>query len=157
MAAPRIRRAVPGDRERLAELWIDLIDHHRRLDLDYPPTPGLREAIRRELERGLRSPECRVWIAEDGSGFLFAEVDPAAGAGRAAAGATGWIHELYVEPASRRRGVARALVKTAEAFFVERGVERASVRVETTNPAALEFWTRLDFAERSRILERALR
>jgi GNAT superfamily N-acetyltransferase len=151
----------------LLELWIDLIEHHRRLDPAYPGLPGIREVLLREIERGIERPGCRIWIADadaDGgpSGFLFAELDSGGhgSSGRADDGredgesAAGWIHELYVREPSRRRGVASALVDAAEAWLIERGAPRIRVRVEPANASGLGFWDARDFEERSRILER---
>jgi ribosomal protein S18 acetylase RimI-like enzyme len=155
LADPRVRPASSTDREALLGLWLDLVLHHRRLDPDYPSLPGIREALLAELERGLGSAGCQIWLAElDGTpvGFLFAEV--AGPEGPASGGGPGWIHELYVEPDWRRRGLGRALVDEASAFFDERGQSRFSVRVESANQEGLHFWRELGLEERARILEK---
>jgi len=98
---------------------------------------------------------CRLLVAErDGAriGFLFAEVEPPGAPAEAAA--SGWIHELFVAPEARGRGVARALVAQADAFFAANRVQRVSVRVESGNAEALRYWQDRGFAERARILER---
>ena len=151
----RIRAATPGDRACLVSLWLDLVAHHRRLDPDYPALPGIRDALEREVERGLAEPACRLWLAERAGeplGFLFAEIEatglPGSGGGLA------WIHELFVIPEARRRGVAGRLVEAALAFFAERGSTRSSVRVESSNSEGERFWLALGFSEKARILER---
>ena len=152
--AAEIRAAGSEDRDALLGLWLDLVSHHRRLDPHYPPVPGVREALLAEIERGLRASECRVWIGrlEAGAvGFLFAEVESPTSA--ALAGPS-WIHELYVQPDSRRRGVARALVEQATLFFAERGRPSFSVRVESANEQGLAFWRELGFEEKALILEK---
>lgn len=137
-------------------MWLELIDYHRRLDAMYPVVAGLREALRDEIERGLRGGPCRLLVAElEGAavGFLFAEVER--GSSRDAGGPrTSWIHELYVVPEQRRCGVGRALVEAAEGFFEEQGGGRLTVRVESSNEPGLRFWRNLRFAERARILEK---
>ena len=50
--------------------------------------------------------------------------------------------------------VAGQLLAESDAFFAARGVKRVSVRVESSNAPALEFWARRGFGERARILER---
>lgn len=150
MSAPvRVREATSDDVDNVVGLWIDLIAYHRSLDPDYPSLPSLRETLLAETSRGLRSKQCRVLVAESAAGFAFTEVDA-----RPGVASVGWIHELWVEPESRRRGVGRALVAAAEAFFDEGGGARLSVRVEGANREGLRFWERLGFAERARILER---
>lgn len=151
----RIVRATPATRDAVLALWSDLVEHHRALDAAYPVPKQLAPALARELDRGLSDASCAIWLAEreEPLGFLFAEVetppDPDAGHDGLA-----WVHELYVVPAARRSGVARALVAEALAFFEVRGVGRASVRVETKNDVGREFWSAHGFVEKARILER---
>ncbi|HTO68688.1 MAG TPA: GNAT family N-acetyltransferase [Myxococcota bacterium] len=150
-----IRSARAEDREALVALWLDLVEHHRRLGTADAPAPSLRAALAEELARGIARERCRVLVAErDGAhvGFLFAEVEPAGRAGEPPA--AGWIHELWVVPGERRNGIAAALVREADAFFAARGVRRVSVRVESANADALEYWARRGFVERARVLER---
>lgn len=108
-----------------------------------------------ELARGIARSRCCVRVAErDGArvGFVFAEAESASRPGEAPP--SGWIHELWVVPAERRRGVAAALLAEADAFFAARGVSRVSVRVESANADALRYWSRRGFGERARVLER---
>jgi GNAT superfamily N-acetyltransferase len=146
----RVRAALPTDRARLHELWIDLIEYHQELDPDYRTVSGVPEAVLGEIDRALASPTCRLLVAErDGRvvGFLFGEIQreqprPA------------WIHELYVESPARRRGIAAGLVDTAERWFDSEKAEQVFVRVETANRGGLDFWKARGFGDRARILER---
>jgi GNAT superfamily N-acetyltransferase len=149
----KVRRASGQDRKRLLDLWLDLIEHHRRLDPRFPGLPGIREVLLGEIARGLERPSCRIWIAELEDrpvGFLFAELE----AGSPTEAGAAWIHELYVSGDRRRRGVASRLVEAAEAWFVEAEAGCVRVRVEPGNEAGLAFWGARGFAEKSRILER---
>jgi GNAT superfamily N-acetyltransferase len=150
-----VRGARGDDHAAILELWLALIEHHRRLAPLAPPTPGLREVLASEIRRGTERQRCRLLVAESGGerlGFLFAEVEPAGAPGDGSP--AGWIHELFVVPDARSRGIARALVAEADAFFAARGVQRVSVRVESGNAEALRYWQERGFAERARILER---
>jgi len=154
--AVRIRLATPRDTDALVSLWLGLVEHHRRLDPEYPLLPGLREQLRREIERGIRVESCEISLAEvegRACGFLFAELE--GGRDALATGAdTAWIHELFVVEEARGRGVGRALVARADRFFQFHGGPRTAVRVESANRDALAFWNHLGFAERARVLER---
>ena len=136
-------------------LWLNLISHHRALSDEYPVLPGIAAVISSELRRAAARDSCRLFVAElEGElvGFVFAEIE--GGAGPGAEPAPAWVHELWVEPAERERGVAAQLLAESDAFFAARGVKRVSVRVESSNAPALEFWARRGFGERARILER---
>jgi GNAT superfamily N-acetyltransferase len=152
--AIELRGARASDRQRLAEMWTALVEHHRQLDPGYPVPPGLRAALNQEIERGLARPSCRIALACRGGhavGFIFCEVATESRHGDGEY--SGWVHELWVEPPARRGGVASALVECARAFFRERDATRAGVRVEASNPAALAFWRKLGFAPRAHVLE----
>jgi len=134
-------------------MWLALVEHHRQLDPLYPLPPGLRAGLRAEIDRGLSRPSCAIWLAQFGgapAGFCFAEAEPAAGPDDA--GAMGWIHELWVAPEHRGRGIGVALVRRALGFLAERG-NRVSVRVEAANAHALAFWRARDFRTRAHVLE----
>jgi ribosomal protein S18 acetylase RimI-like enzyme len=150
-----VRAARADDREAILALWLDLIEHHRRLSPEHASAPNLREVLASEIARGSSRARCRLLVAERGArriGFLFAEVE-ASGSPGDDAGA-GWIHELWVAPDERERGAANALLAEAEAFFAASSVRRVSVRVESGNADALRYWARRGFGDRARILER---
>ena len=151
----RIRVARRVEHPELLALWLNLISHHRALSADYPVLPGIASVISSELRRAAARDTCRLFVADlDGAlvGFVFAEIEGGHGPGEEPPPA--WVHELWVEPDARGRGIAAQLLAESDAFFAARGVARVSVRVESSNAAALEFWSRRGFGERARILER---
>ncbi len=129
-----MRRALGADRLALRSLWLELIEHHRGLDSEYPPPRGVESVLEREIERALTASDVRAFVADGESGaavgFLLAEITPEAG----------WVHELFVAPLERRVGVGRALLEQATAWFDVRDVHRRRVRVEQANATALSFW-----------------
>jgi GNAT superfamily N-acetyltransferase len=147
MRAPfAIRRAEPRDREPVLSLWLALVEHHRRLDRDYPELPGLQSSLDAEVDRAFFGSATRIYLAEqDGApiGFASAEIADR----RGAEGALGTIHELYVVPERRGNGVGRALVAAAEAWFGARAVGTRRVRVEISNPEALRFWHAVGYVD----------
>ena len=117
--------------------------------------PGVQAVIANELRRAAERGSCRLFVAElEGAlvGFVFAEIEGGAAPGGEPPPA--WVHELWVERDFRGRGIAARLLAESDAFFASRGVTRVSVRVESSNAPALEFWSRRGFGERARILER---
>jgi ribosomal protein S18 acetylase RimI-like enzyme len=137
------------------ELWLSLIEHHRGLSPEYRVLPGIASVIASEIRRAAARDSCRLIVAELEDrlvGFLFAEVE--SGGGSSAEPSPAWIHELWVEPEHREQGTAAQLLAESDAFFASRGVTRISVRVESSNVAARDFWAGLGFGERARIFER---
>jgi GNAT superfamily N-acetyltransferase len=113
----------------------------------------LRPGLRSEIDRGLLQGHCGIWLAQTGAapaGFCFAESEEQASPRDA--GGAGWIHELWVEPDWRRRGVGAALVRPALDFLARRA-SRISVRVEAANSDGLGFWSALGFRPRANVLE----
>lgn len=152
--APLISLATARQRDAVLDLWLELIEYHRRLDPSYPTLPALRETLGRELDRALRAARSRVFVADVSGaacGFLIAEIEADRPPG---SGGTCWIHEVYVREGLRRCGIGSALVARAEAFFQESSGGRRSVRVEARNRAAQRFWKRAGFSERARVLEK---
>jgi GNAT superfamily N-acetyltransferase len=150
------RSANASDTEPLLDLWVQLIDHHRRLSPELPGLRPTRASLLGEIERGLASAACRIFVAESEGrilGFLFAEADPP---GKSEEGGVGRIHETFVLPGHRGVGVGTALVRAAVDWVRDRGASRMSVRVEESNPEARLFWLQLGFADRARVLERPL-
>lgn len=64
------------------------------------------------------------------------------------AGLTAEIDELYVRPAQRGRGLAQALLDTAEARFVELGCTSVSLQLGRGNDAARRFYARHGYRAR---------
>jgi len=90
-----------------------------------------------ELTRHVRS--------EHGDGFLIAVRDGVV-VGSVIGGWDGWrggIYRLAVDPQARRRGIAKALVRTAESVLRQRGARRMSVLVERNEAHAVAFWDSL--------------
>lgn len=57
----------------------------------------------------------------------------------------GFLSDVWVEEAWRRRGVARALVEAAETWFREQGVARVELTVAAANAPGKAVWRRLGY------------
>ncbi|RAO42206.1 Acetyltransferase (GNAT) family protein [Micromonospora saelicesensis] len=60
-------------------------------------------------------------------------------------GRRGWILRLAVDPAHRRRGIARRLIGELENRFAALGCPRANLLVMPDNVDALQFWQTLGY------------
>ena len=133
-----IRRATEADEPVLRELW-------EEFEAEVPEPPGFGFAaetwdeiwpdVRRHMAEGV------VLVAEDDEGPV-GHVWTAAPHGRRA-----HVHDVYVRPRARRRGVARALLAETVTAVRALGAEWVSLHVVTTNRPALATWERLGFAE----------
>lgn len=61
-------------------------------------------------------------------------------------GHRGWVNYLGVDPASRRRGLGRALMIEAERLLREAGCPKINLQVRASNAEAIEFYRRIGFA-----------
>src|SRR5690349_18428463 len=116
-----IRDGCAEDAEEILDLW-------RRADAT-PSVTDTAEAVRGAIAH----PAARVVLAEaDGQliGSIIGTFD----------GWRGNIYRLAVDPAYRRRGVARALVEEVEHRLRQAGAKRVTALVERGHPEPVAFW-----------------
>lgn len=130
----KIRPAKQEDLETVRELWEALYlecpepDHERK---DWEDIAG-------DVRRGID--EHVALLAEDGGeavGFLLSHIRSPR---------IGYVSDLYVRPAQRRRGLAKALVSEA-ARRLE--CEIVTLDVDASNGSALAFYERIGFHRQS--------
>ena len=134
-----IRPATPAEAERL-------LDVMRRAFAEY---------------RGVLTPESSVFvetasvIAEKfaaGGGFLAVENERPIGCIIAEAkGEHGYLGRLAVEPAARRRGLARRLMLTGEDFIRDRGLKSVEVQVRIVLAGNIALFQSLGYRETVRL------
>lgn len=138
-ARPRRRRAravrpfVAADEPGVVALW-------QRVFPDARPWNAPRAILRRKrsLHDGL------VWVASaDGRvvGAVMAGYD----------GQRGWLYHLAVEPARRRQGIGRALVRAAERALRTRGCPKINLQILPDNREVIAFYHHLGWLEEERI------
>lgn len=60
-------------------------------------------------------------------------------------GHRGWVYYLAADPAQRRAGIGRALMRAAEDWLKARGVRKLELMVRSSNSAVLEFYGRIGY------------
>jgi ribosomal protein S18 acetylase RimI-like enzyme len=130
-----VRRAIADDLDTIRELWSELED-----EIGGPSwVRETWEEERADTERRLR--DAVVLLAEDEDGFVgYAALDyrdP-----RIAE-----LQSLYVRPAARRLGVARALLAEASAAARDRGYDHMKLDVLSSNQEARSVYERMGFSE----------
>jgi ribosomal protein S18 acetylase RimI-like enzyme len=129
-----IRKADKSDLELLRELWEEFqaevpeVDHYRETWAEALP----------DVERYVTDDVALV-AEEDGqpAGFALARPENAR---------VGYLSDVYVRPAFRRRGIARALMAAASAAL---GSELLSLTVDVANEEARTVYRRLGFRDES--------
>jgi ribosomal protein S18 acetylase RimI-like enzyme len=123
-----VRRATSEDIDRIAPLF----DSYRQFYGQAPALDRAREFLLERFERG----ESTVLLAEDerGSAVGFAQLFPTFSS--VALARTFVLNDLYVAPEARRRGVARALLRSAVAFGKGQRAVRITLSTQVGNSAA---------------------
>ncbi|HEX7044567.1 MAG TPA: GNAT family N-acetyltransferase [Burkholderiales bacterium] len=106
------------------------------LEREFPGDRLTRRSLRHLLTRG----HADVWVAAGGDGLLG---DAVVLYRRGSCCAR--LYSLVVAPAARGRGIAQALMRTAEAGTAARGVETLRLEVRCDNRAALALYAKLGY------------
>ena len=127
MTTLSISRAGPADLDALALLF----DAYRQFYGQPTDVPRARDWLRSRLRVG----ESVVLVAKRGADAVgFVQLYPMFSSVRTAR--TWILNDLFVEPAARRGGVARALLQAAAAFAREDGAAGLSLETGRDNAAA---------------------
>ena len=131
----RVRGFAEGDRDVVVALWARVFGEG-----------APRNAPGPMLDRKLAQGDGLVWVAEDRPGGAIV--------GAVAAGydgVRGWIYHLAVDEAHRRRGIASALLRAAEAELVRRGCPKVNLQVMGSNAAVVALYEAAGYAVEDRI------
>jgi ribosomal protein S18 acetylase RimI-like enzyme len=121
------------DQAAVVALWEDVFR-------DDPPANAPLGMIQRKLTV---QPELFLVARADGAlaGTVLAGFD----------GVRGWIHHLAVDPRYRRRGIASALMRTAERGLLALGCPKVNLQVRATNAEVVAFYRSLGYAVEERL------
>jgi GNAT superfamily N-acetyltransferase len=138
-----IRSATEDDATAIGLMWERLAAYHHRIDPALPPAArgGGKVYAKRILSR-LNDPLTRILVAEQDDaliGYVLAviiDVIP----DMFVQENSGFLADIYVEDAHRRRGVGSQLVQAVRAWLTEKGVRTMEWYVAEHNPAGRQFW-----------------
>lgn len=138
-----IRPVEPRDEAAIARLWTMLTEQHIALDPRLPgATDGAAARYARRLVERRSDPATMALVAEvegevvgyvlgaviDLHPDLFQHVD------------AGFVADIFVDPAYRRRGLGRELIATLNEWFRRQGVRQVEWQVAARNPEGIRFW-----------------
>lgn len=126
MRALRIRAFAAGDEAAVVALW-------QACGLTRPWNDPRRDIATK--------------LAEQPELFLVGLVDERLVASAMAGfdGHRGWVYYLAVDPAHRRAGHGRALMREAERLLLERGCPKINLLVRSGNAQVIDFYRRLGY------------
>jgi ribosomal protein S18 acetylase RimI-like enzyme len=146
------------DREALRALNVEHQDFSRSLEPSWPEGKAVVEDYVAYLDREVTTRDGAVFMAEvDGAiaGFICV-VSATRGDSPDDPAVFAWVHDLFVRPAYRRRGVATALMTAAESFVQSRGARELRLGVINRNTNARVLYERLGFRDYTRTLTKPI-
>jgi ribosomal protein S18 acetylase RimI-like enzyme len=150
-----IREARPSDLPALVELWREFMAYHCDLDPDYQLSADAIANWEKYVRSKFEDQMATMFVAVDGGvmlgyiGAVVRDYPPVFTMDR-----YGFVEEIAVTRAFRRRGIGRKLWSAAEAWLLGQGIERIRVNIDTDNDASQGFFRRLGFGDHTQSLIR---
>ena len=149
-----VRKATRKDRAAVVDMWMRLAEYHAALDPVYRPSPKAPRVFAKFLKRCLKANDALVLLAEiDGSpvGMCTALIDDNPQVFETTR--FGRLADLYVDAAYRCRGVGTQLLREAQRWLADNGINVCRASAAEQNPALENFWLKSGFFRRIAILE----
>jgi ribosomal protein S18 acetylase RimI-like enzyme len=146
--APLIRRATRADLARIGELGAMLVAAHHTFDARrfLEATSGTKQGYAAYLRTQLGAPGAAVFVADDEGAVLgYAYVAVESYDYMSLRGPAGIVHDLIVDPASRGRGIGRALLAAAFEYFRSERMTQVVLGTAEKNAAAQRFFASAGF------------
>jgi ribosomal protein S18 acetylase RimI-like enzyme len=145
-----VRRATADDLPALGRLGALLIRTHYAFDNQrfMAPRGDPEQGYSRFLEHQLKDEDVVVFVAEvrdtaEVAGYVYAGLEPASW--KELREASGFIHDVAVDPAARRGGVATALLEAAIDWLRNKGTPRVMLWTAERNDDAQKLFSRIGF------------
>jgi ribosomal protein S18 acetylase RimI-like enzyme len=139
-----IRPGTETDIPQMLQLWREMMDFHAQAEPRFRPLPPPtgEQAWERYLRQDTWENEDRAVFVAEADGRLIGQIMgvlrdsvPVFEAER-----FGYVTDIVVDPAARRRGVGLALFEALKAWFRKRGVPYLQLQVAHNNPVSQAFW-----------------
>ena len=148
--AVTIRLAEPRDREPLGRLGAMLMRTHYAFDAKrfLAPEAGVERGYGAFLGTFIDASDAVVFVAEDEGrvvGYVYAALEPLSW--KELRGPAGFIHDLAVDEASQRAGIATALLDRALDWLRGQGAPRVVLWTAAPNEAAQALFRRNGFRD----------
>lgn len=143
-----IRKAGEEHVGAILRLWEQLAREHAEKDPFYEPCENAAANFETYLLQIMESPVFAAFVCESEGwviGYVTASIEshpPVVKRRR-----YGFIDNLVVDVARRRRGVGSALMEAAHGWLAKQGVTRMELNVSSSNEVGMAFWRALGFKE----------
>jgi len=140
----RVEPTALADLDRVVSLWVALADEQRAHGSHLTAEPN-RDLMREALAQQVVDHTCLVARAEDDEGATSGAIVGFVSFGLERDGldrdlVRGVVHNLYVVPAARRRGIGSELLSVAETALVVAGADRVALEALAANAEARRFY-----------------
>lgn len=139
------RRARPEDLLRLAEFGTALAVQHSEYDASRFLTPS-RAAFHSFFAHELVNPDSHILVAEEEGtllGYAFLRWEPPSIVDLVERSL--WLHDLYLQPAARGRGVGSSLLRNALTLARQAGAMKVLLKASPKNHDALSTFEKAGF------------
>jgi ribosomal protein S18 acetylase RimI-like enzyme len=146
------------DAEAFRACVVEHQDFHRALEPSWPEGKAIIDDYVAYLEMQCATHDGRVLVAEAGGeivGFVCV-VASTRGDSPDDPGVYAWVHDIFVRPEHRRRGVGTALMAEVEIFVRARGARELRLGVLDRNENARALYRGLGFRDYARVLTKPL-
>ncbi len=145
--AVTIREGKHSDLQQVSSLWLEMINLYQSLnDQAWEPAPDGPEKYREWMEETLAQEE-RVLLVAEVEGEVLGFIHGRLGSSfpTMAPRRKGFITDLAVAAAHRRRGIGRRLAEAVSQWFAQQDAVEVRLSAATSNEAAIAFWQALGF------------
>lgn len=139
-----VRKANEEDVAAVLPLWRELMEFHSALDARFRLVSDAASQVEAHLRAELTSPTSLLAVAEyDASVAAYCRASVRQQSPIFEHRAHGFISELHVSPAFRRRGIGRSLLQFVRRWFEEQEVARIELVTLDANDSSNAFWRTL--------------
>jgi len=144
----RVRPARPPDTEAVVALCREMMESHAALDPRFRPAASWIPAYREDFRRRLQDRDHQVVVCEEeGKVVGYAAVSLRMHPPVLEPRLVGYVTDICVAPAARRRGVGRALVDALREWCRSRGLRVILLRAACLNQTSQAFWRRMGWQD----------
>ncbi|MBW2974280.1 GNAT family N-acetyltransferase [Candidatus Woesearchaeota archaeon] len=150
----RIRKATLQDIPQMTELWLELMDHHIKLEpYFYRMNKNAIPRYKNYLMKNIMRRNAEFFVAEDNGKVIahiggWVEKRPTC----FAIEEQGYLLEAIVSKKYRRKGIGRKLTKRMLGWFKAKKMSFVVLRAYSTNKGAIEAWRRMGFRENWKLM-----